>query len=195
LGWVQPCSQRTGDRRHGDELGMQRARSNSAATRRGEVRRRTAATALNGNAAGRAASARWAWAARHGDGSERAECAATWPLRAGTRRGRAGLARRASGLRHRETTAAAGTSCSLPTLCHDLQQRELGAMAALLRCMGDSDEKRLGERGRRGAHLGGAARRQQRQYSGRGTAVTARRRARSRRGETAWARKPDEVRD
>jgi hypothetical protein len=35
-----------------------------------------------------------AWAARHGDGSERAERAATWPLRAGTTHaGRAGLPR------------------------------------------------------------------------------------------------------
>jgi hypothetical protein len=78
--------------------GQRRARSNTAATRRGEVRRRTAATALNVNAAGRVACARWAWAARHGDGSERAECAATRPLHAGTRRGRAGSARRGIGL-------------------------------------------------------------------------------------------------
>jgi hypothetical protein len=36
------------------QAGQRRARSNAAATRRGEVRRRTAATALNINAAGRA---------------------------------------------------------------------------------------------------------------------------------------------
>jgi hypothetical protein len=108
--------------------GQRRARSNTAATRRSEVRRRTAATTLNIIAVGRAA-----W---HRDESERAECAATRPLRAGTRRGRAGSARRGTGLLRAATrdggessraqrNRAAGTDLFLCTT--KLAYREHGA--------------------------------------------------------------------
>jgi hypothetical protein len=76
LGWVRSYSQRTGDRRHGGALGMQRACSDPAATRRDEAAIPTWLLR------------RW----RSGKERTREE-----RLRTGTRRGRAGLARRAPG--------------------------------------------------------------------------------------------------
>jgi hypothetical protein len=80
--------------------GQRRARSNAAATRRGEVRRRTAATALKVNAAGRA------------------ERATTQPRRAGTRlAGDGTLLLRRRGCAKEQGEGARGLHAGAPACC------------------------------------------------------------------------------